>query len=210
MGRRKQEAPAAHRQRIASAAQILFTEQGIPSVTMDDIAKAAGYSKATLYVYFKNKDEIISLLVLESMQKLYDAILSALQGHTDTRKRYDAICHGLLQYQRAYPFYFQLVQEKINIDFTHTDFFPEEKDTYLIGEKINEALFRFLQEGMDCGALQADLAPRPTIFILWGTLAGLIQLSANKAAYIQQEMALPQDDFLEQGFAMLYRSIAAC
>lgn len=27
---------------------------------MDDIAKAAGYSKATLYVYFINKEEYIS------------------------------------------------------------------------------------------------------------------------------------------------------
>lgn len=209
MGRRKQEAPVIHRQRIATAAQILFTKKGISAVTMDEIAREAGYSKATLYVYFKNKEELVSILVLESMKKLSDAISNALESHTDTRKRYDAICYGLLQYQREFPFYFQLIQEQINIDFVNTDFFPEEKETYLIGEKINEALFCFLQEGIDCGELRSDLALRPTVFILWGTLAGIIQLSANKVTYIQQEMKLSQDDFLKQAFSMVYRFIAA-
>lgn len=208
MGRRKQESPTIHRQRIADAAQILFTRKGIPAVTMDEISREAGYSKATLYVYFKNKEELVSLLVLESMKKLSDAISDALESHSDTRKRYDAICYGLLQYQREFPFYFQLVQEQINIDFTNTAFFPEEKETYLIGEKINESLFCFLQEGINCGELRSDLDLRPTIFILWGTLAGIIQLSANKAAYVQQEMNLSQESFLKQGFSMIYRSIA--
>ena len=34
---------------------MLFMEKGIAATSMDDIAKAAGYSKATLYVYFENK-----------------------------------------------------------------------------------------------------------------------------------------------------------
>ena len=54
MGRRKKEPRSVHRENIASAASSLFMEKGIRLVSMDDIAKAAGYSKATLYVYFEN------------------------------------------------------------------------------------------------------------------------------------------------------------
>lgn len=57
-----------------SAASALFMERGIAGTSMDDIAKAAGYSKATLYVYFENKEEIVGILVLNSMKKLYDYI----------------------------------------------------------------------------------------------------------------------------------------
>lgn len=39
-------------------------DKGIAATSMDDIAKAAGYSKATLYVYFENKEEIVGILVL--------------------------------------------------------------------------------------------------------------------------------------------------
>ena len=69
MGRRKKEPKSVHREHIASAASVLFMEKGIAATSMDDIAKAAGYSKATLYVYFENKEEIISILVLNSMKK---------------------------------------------------------------------------------------------------------------------------------------------
>ena len=62
MGRRKKEPRSVHRENIASVASKLFAERGISSTSMDDIAKAAGYSKATLYVYFENKEEIVSIL----------------------------------------------------------------------------------------------------------------------------------------------------
>ncbi len=66
MARRKKEPKSVHREKIASAASVLFMERGIEATSMDDIAKAAGYSKATLYVYFENKEEIVGILVLDS------------------------------------------------------------------------------------------------------------------------------------------------
>ena len=48
MGRRKKEPKSVHREKIATAASTLFMEKGIAATSMDDIAKAAGYSKATL------------------------------------------------------------------------------------------------------------------------------------------------------------------
>ena len=70
MARRKKEPRSVHRDNIASVASELFAERGISATSMDDIAKAAGYSKATLYVYFENKEEIVSIVVLDSMKKL--------------------------------------------------------------------------------------------------------------------------------------------
>ena len=69
----------------------------------------SGYSKATLYVYFKNKEQLVGVLVLESMQKLYDYINSALRQSNDTKERYKQICCALVKYQEEYPFYFKMV-----------------------------------------------------------------------------------------------------
>ena len=117
MGRRKKEPRSAHREKIAAAASVLFMEKGIAATSMDDIAKAAGYSKATLYVYFKNKEEITGILVLDSMKKLYGYISSALEQQETTRTKYDLICNGLVRYQEEFPFYFKMVLDKININF---------------------------------------------------------------------------------------------
>ena len=208
MGRRKKEPRSVHRENIVSAASTLFMERGIAATSMDDIAKAAGYSKATLYVYFENKEEIVGILVLNSMKKLYDYISSALIQHKTTKARYDFICRGLVQYQEEFPFYFKMVLDKINIDFEGKDYLPEERETYQIGEEINEKIKTFLLSGMEKGDLRNDLDIMPAIFNFWGMLSGIIQLAANKEAYIKKSMGLSKIKFLEYGFSLVYRSIA--
>ena len=208
MARRKKEPRSVHREKIASTASVLFMDKGIVATSMDDIAKAAGYSKATLYVYFENKEEIVGLLVLNSMKKLYEYISSALEQQETTEARYNFICQGLVRYQEEFPFYFKMVLDKINIDFESQDYLPEEKETYQVGEEINGKIKDFLIIGMEKGDLRGDLEIMPTIFHFWGMLSGLIQLAANKEEYIESAMDLSKSQFLEYGFHMLYRSIA--
>ena len=208
MARRKKEPRSVHREKIASAASVLFMDKGIVATSMDDIAKAAGYSKATLYVYFENKEEIVGILVLDSMKKLYHYIVSALEQQETTKEQYNFICRGLVQYQEEFPFYFKMVLDKINIDFESHDYLPEEKETYQIGEEINEKIKEFLISGIDKGDLRGNLKIMPTIFNLWGMLSGLIQFAANKEEYIKKTMGLSKIQFLEHGFHMLYCSIA--
>ena len=208
MARRKKEPKSVHREKIASAASVLFMERGIAATSMDDIAKAAGYSKATLYVYFENKEEIVGILALDSMKKLYHYIASALEQQQTTKEQYNFICRGLVQYQEEFPFYFQMVLDKINIDFERHDYLPEEKETYQIGEEINEKIKEFLISGIDKGDLRSDLKIMPTVFGFWGMLSGLIQLAENKEEYIKKTMGLSKARFLEHGFHMLYCSIA--
>ena len=209
MGRRKKEPRSVHRESIVSAASVLFMEKGVAATSMDDIAKAAGYSKATLYVYFENKEEIVGILVLNSMKKLDDYISSALVQHETTKTRYNLICRGLVLYQEEFPFYFKMVLDKINIDFENHDYLPEEKETYLIGEEINEKIKYFLLSGMEKGDLRDDLEIMPTIFNFWGMLSGIIQLAANKEEYIKKSMGLSKKQFLEYGFSLVYYSITA-
>ena len=208
MARRKKEPKSVHREKIASDASVLFMERGIAATSMDDIAKAAGYSKATLYVYFENKEEIVGILALDSMKKLYHYIASALEQQQTTKEQYNFICRGLVQYQEEFPFYFKMVLDKINIDFERHDYLPEEKETYQIGEEINEKIKEFLISGIDKGDLRSDLKIMPTIFVFWGMLSGLIQLAENKEEYIEKAMGLSKVKFLEHGFHMLYCSIA--
>lgn len=208
MGRRKKEPKSVHRENIASAASELFMERGIIATSMDDIAKAAGYSKATLYVYFENKEEIVGLLVLNSMKKLYDYLSSALEKQETTKSRYNLICQGLVRYQEEFPSYFKMVLDKINIDFETKNYLPEEKATYQVGEEINEKLKDFLISGIEKGDLKSNLEVIPTIFNFWGMLSGIIQLAVNKEEYINSVMGLSKSKFLEYGFNMLYCSIS--
>ncbi|WP_080802758.1 TetR/AcrR family transcriptional regulator [Arabiibacter massiliensis] len=208
MGRRKKEPRGAHREHIAQAAQELFARRGIAATTMDDIANAAGYSKATLYVYFKNKEEIVSVLVLESMRRLDDSLSDALAKREGTKERYGLICEGLARYQEEFPFYFKMALDKINVDFADGGFAPEDAEAYRVGEEINEKLKSFLAEGIERGELRDDLQVMPTIYAFWGMLSGFIQLASNKEDYLESALGLPRQRFLDYGFQLLYDSIA--
>lgn len=209
MGRRKKQPAAEHRRAITAAAEQLFRSKGIKATTMDDIAQAAGYSKATLYVYFHNKEELISILVLASMRRLHRYLAEAVEQPLNTWQQYRLLCQGLVQYQEEYPLYFEMVLDNINIDFENRSYLPEEMATYQAGEAINKQLAEFLRQGIDQGDLRSDLDILPTIFIFWGAMSGLINLAVNKEAYIHTVMELSKRQFLEQGFSMLYSTISA-
>ncbi|HTR82964.1 MAG TPA: TetR/AcrR family transcriptional regulator [Reyranella sp.] len=57
--RRKAERPA----EIADAALRCFAERGFAATRLDDVAKRAGVTKGTLYLYFPNKEELFKAVV---------------------------------------------------------------------------------------------------------------------------------------------------
>lgn len=207
MGRRKKEPESAHREHISSAAERLFLHKGIESTTMDDIAKEAGYSKATLYVYFRNKDEIIGYLVLKSMKMLHSFIFEAVSAPEGIRGKYNKICQALVQYQKQYPLYFTLALREINIDFEQDQYLTVERETYEVGEQINVELARFIRSGIETGEFLPDVPILQTVFLFWASLAGIVQMAANKQSYIEKAMNLTREQFLDFGFDRLYRLI---
>lgn len=53
------EAHTARKAQIAASAAALFVAEGVGSVSMDDIAREVGLAKATVYHYFRTKDDIL-------------------------------------------------------------------------------------------------------------------------------------------------------
>ncbi|UOY08282.1 TetR/AcrR family transcriptional regulator [Muricauda sp. SCSIO 64092] len=52
----------------------LFFKYGVRNITMDDIAEKCGVSKATIYKYFANKDQLLHNILEEIVQELQDTI----------------------------------------------------------------------------------------------------------------------------------------
>ena len=65
---RKQRERERRRQQIIVAAKRVFSEKGFSKTTMEDIAREAELSPGTLYLYFKNKDELYASLSLRILQ----------------------------------------------------------------------------------------------------------------------------------------------
>ena len=53
---------------IAQAAKEVFAERGYQRATLEEIAQRAGMSKATIYLYYKNKDDLFLQVVEERVK----------------------------------------------------------------------------------------------------------------------------------------------
>ncbi|WP_274652529.1 TetR/AcrR family transcriptional regulator [Paenibacillus humicola] len=55
---------------IRSAAAGLFADKGYPSVTMREIAKAAGCSHTAIYLYYKSKEDLLQQIAIPPLEQL--------------------------------------------------------------------------------------------------------------------------------------------
>jgi AcrR family transcriptional regulator len=59
------------RDQILQGARQVFLEQGYDAASMNDICRAAGVSKGTLYVYFASKEELFISLIAKERERLF-------------------------------------------------------------------------------------------------------------------------------------------
>ena len=64
----------AKRRQIVEGARSIFLAQGFDAASMNDIARAAGVSKGTLYVYFDNKEQLFGAIVEQECAAHAEAI----------------------------------------------------------------------------------------------------------------------------------------
>ncbi len=81
------------REDILKAAESCFEYFGFRKTTVDDIAKSAGISRTTVYRFFKDRDALLSALVLSHGEDL----MSATRAHVEKFSAFeDILVEGML------------------------------------------------------------------------------------------------------------------
>jgi len=94
---RKEREKERRRQQIMVAAKRVFTDKGFSRATMEDIAKEAELSAGTIYLYFKNKDELCASLTLRILQYLQMRVEHVYnENHLDKNERMNSLKKALL------------------------------------------------------------------------------------------------------------------
>ena len=77
--------------RILDAAVDVIAENGFFQSPVSKIAERAGVADGTVYLYFKNKDDVLRAAIDRIMQQFYDGIEQEFVGVTDPRKQLEVI-----------------------------------------------------------------------------------------------------------------------
>lgn len=102
-------------QRIIETAADLFGEFAYNDVRMEDIATRAGVAKGTLYLYYKDKDDLYLALILERMDQLFARTVARAQSADQPEEKLLVVVQEVFDYFRSYPHIFAAIQRIDNV-----------------------------------------------------------------------------------------------
>lgn len=109
------------KKQILQSAGQLFANKGYDAVTIREIAKDAGCSHTTIYLYFKDKDELLHQLSMPSLQELHEQLqkiakvktVSAEERLKDISRDYVYFC---LNNRNMYDIFFNAKSTRVDIE----------------------------------------------------------------------------------------------
>jgi AcrR family transcriptional regulator len=199
--------------RLIAAVRTMLDDGGLRDPSMDEIARAVGINKATVYRHVASKDELL-LLVLESYQREMHDLYAEVDEDTDPLtqfvelgERYMAFCakypaylgclHGLMT--RTYDELAQLVSPGVLVRVFAS-----------VGE-VNSRVARVLSQGKQQGVFTLTEDPDTAVQLLYAATAGVLQLVQFGVGVREQKSGFPDVFPLDQDVVrtMLMRAAAA-
>lgn len=148
---------------ILKAAIKVLAVQGFQQTKIHDIAQEAGVADGTIYLYFKNKDDLLVKLFEDVMQQVLDILRRALSKYTKPEDRLRCFLRTHLHMVEEEPD----IAKIISVVLRQSTTFIQEYENTQFGEYLG-LLHDILQQGMAEGVFRTDIDPVITSRALFG------------------------------------------
>ena len=140
--------PEERPKQILDAALAVFAEHGLAAARLDDIAKRAGLSKGTIYLYFPNKEELFREVVRSSVVAYIARAETAIKTERDAVESLNAWMEEYWAYLRSPVF--PAMHRFVGSELTN---FPDLAEFYAteVIERAQRLVCGILERGMDAG-----------------------------------------------------------
>lgn len=166
------------REYILDSAEELFVKGGFSGVTMEGIAQKVGLNKATLYLYFEDKDSLFFAIVLRKVRMLQALYRDCIEQKISGREKSQRMGAIFFEFARANPDYFRLLCTSGPERFQNKDNVLARTVRELLGKEL--ALLRgVLEEGIEDGSVRNDLDPLEMAVFINVTSTSIVCLSPD-------------------------------
>jgi len=170
---------------ILDAAERLFFARGYEDVSMDEIATEVELNKATIYLYFKNKEALFAAIVLRGIGILKQRYRECMEAQVPGIAKVALLGEAYYRFSQEHPDYLRLIK------FYGTERFSQENPcTAKIGEGYGTCrmiLRDAVQEGIDDGTIRADLDPFLISMYLMISFMGILSMEEKWKQVIEAE-----------------------
>lgn len=182
------------RETILQSAHQLFVDKGFDDVSIRNIAEAIEYSPATIYLYFKDKNEIFYALHGEAFKK-FNEFMMPLATIKDPFKRLIKMGELYMEFTFKFPKYYDIMfimQAPMDCDKNSED--------WKEGESAHCQLENVVKECQEQGYFK-NKDFKTLSFLIWSTMHGMCSLALRDRLKIYEESE--RSKMIDKTFKML-------
>lgn len=194
--RRREEEKRSLRESILRAAAELFEKNPTGDFSLRQVAEHIGYTATTIYLYFKDKDELLFAICEEGFTVFDQALQAAYQSATSPLEKINAMGRAYIAFGLSHPAHYRVM-------------FQERREFLLSPKKGEEAsklsslllLQKAVQEAIDAGETSATNAPN-TADILWAAVHSVVDFGISNPLFDKERVQTLFDgmlSFLQRG-----------
>ena len=176
------------REDILKVSRILLIKNGFSKMSMRKIAKEANVSATSIYLHFKNKDELLLALIETSIAQLADALKKELNPGDDPIRKLEKMADGFIDFALNRPQEYEIIYMVRPEEMPK---FPKEKFNQV--RKIYELLAGIIEEGKTRGVLDVEDSLL-SAYTVWAQLHGVASVVISK----RLDTRIPTDTFVRQ------------
>jgi AcrR family transcriptional regulator len=172
---------------MLQAAEQVMGQKGFDGATMQEIAAAAGCAVGTLYLHFKNKEELLRGIILKYGSPLKEQMFEAAQVAADPLEKLRIFISAHLEWGRRNPMVIEIVGK--SLPMRYFDFkagmrrlIPEEH------EEMHRLELQFIREAQAAHRIRCDFSAEILAQLVDGFMFTVMdQFSARPQAFTLQE-----------------------
>lgn len=204
---RRQEEKDRRRDEILDAAALVTAEQGMAEFTMDQVSRKARLSRALLYVYFKDKQDLLMGLADRAHGMLHKSFAAIGARKQTGLKKIQAMGRAYVAFAENSPVYF----EALSCFAAHPANDDAPQGNLLLcmqgGDRVNAEIISALSSGIKDGSIRKDIGnPVLVAVTLWGFMHGIIQIIATKGEVLAYK-GVKSRQLVDQALLMCTRSL---
>ncbi|TAJ66663.1 MAG: TetR/AcrR family transcriptional regulator [Chitinophagaceae bacterium] len=172
------------REEILREAQQLFRQYGVKKTTMEDIAKAMGKGKSTLYYYYCSKEEIFDAVILKEMGEVFNQVKQAVAKAVTAEDKLRAFTLTKIKAVQKYANLYKIVKGEMQENLHCMKHLHTEYDTHEI-KLVKEILKYGVSNGEFSKVIGKELGILPSVMV--SSLRGLERDMFIDARYAKLE-----------------------
>ena len=203
--RKRRERKRRQRQ-IMVAAKEVFSIKGFTKTTMEDIAREAELSPGTLYLYFKNKDELYASLSVEILEHLYGQLKRVYVKESQSpQRRIDLLKQTLFEVYEFDPLILVSLFHLQSSDILRNLSPPMLAHIRDLSQKTIGIIAAIFEEGVE-GQVFIEKPPQDLSDVMWGLFSGVVLWEESKR--IINDRTEPVHPAFDTAFEIFSRGIA--